>query len=185
MINRNTIFSVLIAATVSVIIYRLIPPSVEPNFTLTLSKSRNNIVKINQPRTISESREMVIDRIELNERSRFQHPKLGPLGWSENFFADIESRFKVTESGRYRFLTGSDDGFRLAIDGNVLCQFPGDRPYRKQACYQTLEVGEHLLELNYFQGYGNAGLTLEVTKSDVKSPQFWGEKIEGIEYIQP
>lgn len=183
--NRNTIFSAVLFVTFAAIIYRLLPPWVEPNFLLRLSKNQEAIEQINQPRQISATRQIRIDRVELNKGNRFQHPKLGPLGWSENFFADIESRFNVTETGRYRFLVGSDDGFRLTIDGKLLCQYPGDRPFRKQSCYQTLTEGEHALELSYFQGYGNAGLTLEVARDGSQTTRYWGEDIEGIEYIRP
>lgn len=183
--NRNTVFSAVLLITLAAIIYRLLPPWVEPNFLLRLSKNEVAIEQIHQPRQISATRQVMIDRIELNKGNRFGHPKLGPLGWSENFFADLESRFTVTETGRYRFLVGSDDGFRLSIDGKLLCQFPGDRPFRKQSCYQTLTEGEHTLELHYFQGYGNSGLTLEVARDGEKTPRFWGEKVKGIAYIRP
>ncbi|MDO3388299.1 PA14 domain-containing protein [Gilvimarinus sp. SDUM040013] len=183
--NCNTLFSVLLVGVVALIGYRLMPPMVEANFTLTLSKSRGNIEKINQPREISATETVAIDRVKLNEKSRFQHKKLGPLGWSEHFFADIVSRFVVEEEGRYRFLVGSDDGFRLAIDGRVLCQYATDRPFRKQSCYQSLGAGEHTLELNYFQGYGNAGLTLEAAKDGEQAPAYWGDDIAGIQYITP
>lgn len=183
--NSNHFFSALLVSCACLIIWRLIPPSVDANFTLSLSKSRDNIEKINQPRNVSDTRQLNIDRIELNLDNHFKHATLGALGWAEHFYADIESRFRVSEPGRFRFLVGSDDGFRLSIDGRLLCQYPTDRPYRKQSCYQTLSAGEHTLELSYFQGYGNAGLTLEASKDGDSKARFWGDKIEGIEYIQP
>lgn len=97
--NRNTVFSAVLLITLAAIIYRLLPPWVEPNFLLRLSKNEVAIEQIHQPRQISATRQVMIDRIELNKGNRFGHPKLGPLGWSENFFADLESRFTVTETG--------------------------------------------------------------------------------------
>lgn len=183
--SQNTVFSLLLAASIILIGYRLLPPQVDGNFTLTVSKNRTNIEKINQPRDISASKTRLIDKIKLHEGNRFAHKKLGPLGFGEHFFADITSTFTVSEDSRYRFLVGSDDGFRLAIDGRVLCQFATDRPFRKQSCYQTLSAGQHTLELNYFQGYGNAGLTLEAAKDGEQAPEYWGREISGIEYIAP
>ncbi|UTF61494.1 PA14 domain-containing protein [Gilvimarinus sp. DA14] len=181
--SKNTIFSLLLFICALLIIVRVIPPSVDENLALVLSKSRSNITNINHSRNISDTRTVMIDKVELNQDNRFKHPVLGVLGWTEDFYADIESRFRVTEKGRYRFMVGSDDGFSLKIDNKRLCQYPKDRPFSKQSCYRLLDVGEHTLTLSYFQGFGNSGLTLEAGLANGAKPKFWGEDISGIEYI--
>ncbi len=181
--NKNTVFSLLLAGCALIIIVRVIPPSVDENLTLTLSKNRVNITGIDQPRNISESRTVRIDKVDLHHDNRFKHSVLGMLGWTEDFYADIETRFKVTETARYRFMVGSDDGFSLSIDGKRLCQYPKDRPFSKQSCYRELSAGQHTLTLSYFQGFGNSGLTLEAGRANGDKPKFWGEKIAGIDYL--
>ncbi|MDO3382902.1 PA14 domain-containing protein [Gilvimarinus algae] len=181
--TKNSLLSLLLIGFAVLVVIRLIPPSVDEILEMTLSKNAENITAITQARNITETRTLMIDKVELNHNNRFGHSVLGPLGWSEHFFADIETRFRVAEKARYRFMVGSDDGFRLSIDGKLLCQHVKDRPFRKQSCYQTLEEGEYQLSLSYFQGYGNAGLTLEAGRDSGDKPVFWGDAIAGIEYL--
>ncbi|WP_020210227.1 PA14 domain-containing protein [Gilvimarinus chinensis] len=181
--NKNTVFSVLLASCALLIIVRVLPPSVDENLTLVLSKSQINITAINAKRDISATRTVMIDKLDLHHNNRFKHPKLGMLGWTEDFYADIETRFEVKKPDRYRFMVGSDDGFSLSIDGKRLCHYPKDRPFSKQSCYRELSAGPHTLTLSYFQGFGNSGLTLEAGRANGDKPKFWGEKIAGIEYL--
>lgn len=181
--NKNSVFSALLALAAIMMIVRFIPASVDENLTLLLSKNGDTITRIDTPRQIEATRTVMIDKVQLNENNRFKHPVLGVLGWNEDFFADITTRFKVTQPGRYRFVVGSDDGFSLHIDDKLLCQHLSDRPFRKQSCYRRLSEGEHTLKLSYFQGYGNAGLSLEAAAQGEGKPRYWGETIKGIEYL--
>lgn len=180
----DTVLSLTLVAVTLAIVIRLIPPMVDERFILSMKKNAEHITRIDQPRQIEATRTVGVDRLELIDRNRFAHPTLGPLGWGEDFFVDIDSRFTVSEAARYRFLVGSDDGFELRIDGQLVCRHPGDRPYSKQSCYRRLDAGEHRLELSYFQGYGNAGLTLEAGRIST-APRYWGTEIDGIEYAAP
>jgi len=174
-INQNSIFSVLLVLLFSLVISHITPPSLDENMELILSKSRAHITTIDQTRSISTVRNIMIDEVNLHEKSRFYHPKLGILGWSNDFFADIQSSFTVSKAGTYRFVVGSDDGFALEIDGKRLCSFASDRAYSRQNCSARLTEGDHQLKLSYFQGYGNAGLTLQYLTEQKGKLRYWGE----------
>ena len=182
---KNTIFSALLLVFIALTINQLIPPSVDPVLKMVLSKSQGQINQIDQPRQISDSRTLLIDRVELNANNYFKHPELGVLGWSEYFYADITTSFTVAEPSRYRFEVGSDDGYQLEIDGDIICQYKRDRPFRRNTCMHRLNAGQHQLTLRYFQGYGNAGLTFKAAPDGVNKLKFWGEKIKGIDYQAP
>lgn len=182
-ISKNSVLSALLLIVVVLIVNQLIPPSVDAVISLKLSKNKDQIKSIDQTRDITLTKEMMIDVVNLAEKNHFSHPVLGVLGWGENFFADIETTFMVKKEGRYRFEVGSDDGFELKIDDKRLCIFKGDRPFKKRICSVKLDAGKHRLHLSYFQGYGNAGLTLKYTDSPSNSLRFWGKASNFIEYV--
>lgn len=182
--SKNSVLSALLITIVVLIINQLIPPSVDAVIALTLSKNKVHIKDINQDRDITLTETLMIDVVDLAEKNHFSHPVLGILGWGEDFFADINTPFIVKKPGRYRFEVGSDDGFELKIDNKTLCIFKGDRPFKKRICSITLDEGKHVLLLSYFQGYGNAGLTLKVTDSPKNSLHFWGESVNFLEYVK-
>jgi hypothetical protein len=164
--NKNIFFSVLLAIITLVIINRIIPPFVSPVFDVVISKNRSSITDIHQARDIEISKTVKVDRINLADKSRFRHPKLGDIGYSGDFFVDINAPFNVKRAGDYVFHVGSDDGFSLSIDGKQLCEWTHDRPFTVDACRINLSSGEHNFKLVYFQGYGNAGLTMSYASTE-------------------
>jgi hypothetical protein len=178
---KNTVFSVLLAFFAALVIRQMLPPSVDAVLTLTLSKSAGPVSQIDQPRNIAKRQTLLIDRVELHADNQFKHPTLGVLGWGEYFYADINTNFTVAKDAEYRFEVGSDDGFQLAIDGRIICEHKLDRPFQLSTCNLPLKAGAHRLALQYFQGYGNAGLTLKAGRASGKLT-FWGESIKGIHY---
>lgn len=181
---KNTVFSVLLAFFAILVVRQITPPSVDAVLTLTLSKSAGQINQIDQPRNVAKRQTLLIDRVELHADNKFKHPTLGVLGWGEYFYADINTNFTVAKDADYRFEVGSDDGFQLAIDGRVICEHKHDRPFQLSTCRQSLKAGAHRLALQYFQGYGNAGLTLKAGRAS-GTLTFWGEPIKGINYQPP
>ncbi|GGY85737.1 hypothetical protein GCM10011613_33330 [Cellvibrio zantedeschiae] len=158
--NRNIVFSVMLAIIAVAIIYRITPPYVSGVFDLVISKNRITITDIHQPRDIEMTKTVKVDRIDLADKSRFRHPKLGDIGYAGDFWVDINAPFTVKKAGDYVFYLGSDDGFIFSIDGQQLCEWTHDRPLTVNACQIRLMEGEHKFKLVYFQGYGNAGLTM-------------------------
>jgi len=184
--NSNTLFSALLVLFFALIVNRITPPSVDKVLELVFSKNRAHIANINQPRSISETRTVMIDTLKLHERNKLAHPKLGPLvAWNDDFYVDMTTNFVVKNSDTYYFTVGSDDGFKLSLDGKELCKYPGDRAYLEQRCSARLTEGKHTLLLNYFQGYGHSGLTLQYSKGHDGKKRYWGDDSKDIKYISP
>ena len=158
--NKNTVFSVLLAIIVVAIINRITPPYVDDVFNVVISKNRTTITDIHQVRDIEMTKIVKVDRIDLADKSRFRHAKLGDIGYSGDFFVDIDAPFRVKKAGEYIFYVGSDDGFVFSVDSKKICEWTQDRPLTTDTCNVNLSAGEHSFKLVYFQGYGNAGLTM-------------------------
>jgi hypothetical protein len=94
-----------------------------------------------------------------------------PNGLQNLFGADIYANINVSTAGTYTFSTASDDGSLLFIDGNLVVNnnfFQGDT---RRTGSIDLTAGNHLVEVQYFQGYGGHDL-------DVPLPS-------GITYVDP
>jgi hypothetical protein len=143
--NRNTVFSALLLVIIASIIYRVIPTHVAPVFNLVISKNKVGIVDIHQARDIEVTKTVKVDRIELADKSRFRHAKLGDLGYSGDFFVDIEAPFIVRKAGSFTFYLGSDDGFVFSVDGKPICEWTHDRPLTVNACQINLNTSKALV----------------------------------------
>jgi hypothetical protein len=175
LINKNSIFTALIALITLIILVRITPVSVDPVVKLVISKNRVGITNIYQQRDIEFTREVMVDVVNLLDKSRFSHPKLGNIAtYSDDFFVDVDHKITVKKADTYRFLMGSDDGFSLTIDGKLICEHLGDRPYSVQPCLIFLSEGEHHVHMSYFQGFGNSGFTVQYARGDEK-PSWFGE----------
>jgi mono/diheme cytochrome c family protein len=96
---------------------------------------------------------------------------LSIAGRQNDFGLRFESYFPVTVAGDYTFTLGSDDGSRLAIDGEVCLQVDGVHPYQTEQLTRFLEIGMHPLRIDYFERGGGEQLTLEVSGPGLeKSP---------------
>lgn len=182
LINKNSIFTALIALVTIIILVRITPVSVDPVVKLVISKNRVSISNIYQPRDIEFTREVMVDKLNLIDSNRFSHPKLGNVAtYSDDFFVDVNHTITVNEADNYRFLMGSDDGFSLSIDGKLVCEHLGDRPYSVQPCMIHLSKGQHQVNISYFQGFGNSGFTVEYARGDEK-PYWFGEDSSAITF---
>lgn len=181
-INKNTVFSVVLGIVVILIIGKITPIHVDEVIKLVISKNRTSISNIHQTRDIEFSKEVMVDELNLSEKSRFRHAKLGEIGYAYDFFVDIEKQFTVKTAGQYRFNIGSDDGFTASIDGKPLCEYAGDRPFTMESCLVDLTAGKHQFKLSYFQGYGNAGLSVEYMKTTNNKTYFFGENSKHVKF---
>ncbi len=173
--NRNIVFSAVLAVVIIAIVNRVTPPYVSPVFDVVISKNRVSITDIHQPRDIELSKTVKIDRIDLAEQSRFRHRKLGDIGYAGDFFVDIDAPFTVKKAGDYIFYLGSDDGFVFSVDGKKLCEWTHARPLTVDLCRVNLSEGKHNFKLAYFQGFGNAGLTMGYAHGESGTQYIAGE----------
>ena len=181
-LNKNWVFSALVLAIAVLILLRITPESVDPVVKLVISKNRTSITQIYQPRDIEFTKEVMVDRINLLEKSRFSHPVLGNIaGYSDDYFVDINHSIQVQKAGQYRFLVGTDDGFSLSIDGEKICEHLRDRPFSVQSCPVQLSEGTHQFSLSYFQGFGNSGLTVQYVLGNER-PRWFGDDSSNIKF---
>ena len=182
LLNKNSIFTALIALAVILVAVRITPVSVDQTVKVVVSKNRVGISNIYQQRDIEFTREVWVDVLDLEESNRFSHPKLGNIAtYSDDFFVDVDHKITVKQSDTYRFMIGSDDGFSLSIDGKLVCEHLGDRPYTIQPCVIFLNEGDHQVHISYFQGFGNSGFTVEYARGDEK-PRWFGEDSKSVTF---
>lgn len=182
LLSKNSLFTALWLVIVVLILIRITPVYVDPVVKLVISKNRVGITNIYQQRDIEFTKEVMVDRLNLFEKNRFLHPKLGNVAtYADDFFVDVNHQINVLQAGQFRFIVGSDDGFFLNIDGKKICEFVADRPYSAQPCFAELTKGTHQFTLSYFQGYGNSGLTVEYAHGDGR--QYWfGDDSAALEF---
>ena len=180
--NKNSIFSIALALVTLLIIYRVIPVTVDPVVKLVINKNRASISNIYQQRDIEFTREVWVDVLDLEHKSRFAHPTLGNVAtYTDDFFVDVDHKITIKHADIYRFMIGSDDGFSLSIDGKLVCEHLGDRPFSVQPCSIHLSEGEHQVHVSYFQGYGNSGFTVEYARGDEK-PRWFGDDSSSVKF---
>ena len=78
----------------------------------------------------------------------------------ENFYVRWTGLLRVDKEGEYEFSTSSDDGSRLSINGKVVVDNGGVHPMATQKGKITLPAGDHQLVIDYTQGGGGAGITV-------------------------
>lgn len=167
--NKNTITSFLLALIVGAILYRITPVYVPNNLEVTISKNGTDILQIHQPRDIINTRKVFVDTLNLYNKGKFGHAKLGNIAKaSDDFFLDVDQLFRIHHAGNYQFLVGSDDGFSLQIDGKKICEHLRDRPYSIQSCNVFLNPGKHRFQVSYFQGFGQSGFSVQYRSLDGK-----------------
>ena len=180
--NKNSAFSALLALTIVLIAVRITPIHVDEVIKVVVTKNATNIGSIHQERSIANTKEVMVDRLNLLVKSRFSHPKLGNIAnTTDDFFVDVDHNIKITKADHYLFIVGSDDGFSLSIDNKMLCEHLADRPYSTQACMIFLTEGKHQFHLSYFQGFGNSGLTVEYARGDEK-PHWFGDDSDTVKF---
>lgn len=182
-LTMDTVLTSLLLIVAVLIVVRILPPSVDNNLVMNIHKNKVAIEHLNQPRNIEFSKTVFLDKLDLSRGNRFAHPELGDVGFSDNFFAEVESELQITQGGDYRFLIASDDGFALEIDGEELCRYTGSRPIRTQVCRVHLEEGKHSFKLRYYQGVGHAGLKVQYRRKGDADLHWFGEDSEYLKVL--
>jgi hypothetical protein len=85
-----------------------------------------------------------------------------PFGLSDQFSAEMQAYFDIPTSGLYTFNTGSDDGSYLFIDGQPVVSNAYYQGYTTRSATIYLTAGLHPFDLQYFQGFGGAALSMGV-----------------------
>jgi hypothetical protein len=173
--NRHWILSALLTVVAVAVIHRMLPPRVDPVLRLEISKNRSAVGTLYQTRDIGLRKDVMVDVLDLSRNGRFEHPKLGDIGYGQDFFVDIEKTFQVRRAGDYRFVVASDDGFAIHINGKELCSFHKDRSMATQSCGVSFEEGQQTFRLSYFQAGGPAGLKVQYARQGDRTMYWFGE----------
>ena len=80
----------------------------------------------------------------------------------ENFGLRFRGLVRIPATGVYGFALSSDDGSRLAIDGQRVVDHDGIHGMSERSGWVALAAGLHFFELTYFQGCCGIGLELAV-----------------------
>lgn len=83
------------------------------------------------------------------------------------------SRTISLTGGTYTFTVGSDDGFRLYIDGQLVMQSWSDRSYNTNSYTTTLTSGSHKFRLDFYENSGNARVSFayQTTPNPTTTPK--------------
>jgi len=84
--------------------------------------------------------------------------------FEENFYVTWDGVIRLPERSRYTFYLYSDDGSRLAIDHQRVVDNGGVHPPSEKSGSIELAAGDHLLELEYFNGPGEHSCVLSWSK---------------------
>ncbi|MDC0275627.1 PA14 domain-containing protein [Verrucomicrobiales bacterium] len=77
-----------------------------------------------------------------------------------NYALIFEGKFTAPKTEVYEFLLNSDDGSRLAVNGEEFINNDGIHPPKTVSHKEELEKGEHTFRLGFFDGGGGAKLSL-------------------------
>lgn len=79
----------------------------------------------------------------------------------DNYALLFTGSIQIAESGEYSFYLSSDDGSRLVLDGQELIANDGVHGVVEGVGYAMLSVGEHPIQIEYFEKDGGQFLTLK------------------------
>ena len=86
-----------------------------------------------------------------------------------NFTVRFTSEFDVTTGGTYTFWSGSDDGSRLYIDGNLVVNNDGAHSYAELSGTIALTAGRHTIRVDFFEVTGQEDLIVSYSGADTGS----------------
>ncbi|NNE90916.1 MAG: hypothetical protein HKN23_04655 [Verrucomicrobiales bacterium] len=96
-----------------------------------------------------------------------------------NYALIFEGKFTVPETDTFEFILRSDDGARLAVDGEEMVDNDGIHPPSTKNHKEKLEAGEHTFRLGFFNGGGGAELSLIAKTKSLGTIPFTVDKNAG------
>jgi len=155
----------------------------EQYIKLSLHENYDSIKNLDSPRNIKATETIYVSTLHFPESNELTHYDFGGFDYFEDFFMDAEVNFFIKKENNYEFIISSDDGFRLLIDNQLVCEFIENRPMQKTHCRFFITAGKHKLSLNYYQGYGRQGLTAKYKLASASESIFIGKDSEYIDFI--
>ncbi len=81
---------------------------------------------------------------------------------SDQFGLRFEGYLKVEKEDDYRFRTGSDDGTRLYVDGQLVVENDGIHPVSMKEARSRLKAGMRLVRVDYFEAGGGEEIAVDI-----------------------
>jgi hypothetical protein len=78
----------------------------------------------------------------------------------DSFTVTWRGLVRIPEAGKWKFYTVSDDGSRLSVNGKRVVDNGGLHEMREASGEIELKVGDHELEVEYFENYALAGMRI-------------------------
>jgi hypothetical protein len=132
----------------------------QKNISVLIQQQNGRIFDLNTLANINKEKQLIFDQIKFREGNELFHDNTGYLRFKNDFFMHVSTQIIVLKEANYLFRIKSDDGFRLKINNQLVCEQTQGQVFATTNCTYPLKLGEYLLELDYFQGYGNLGLEM-------------------------
>ena len=85
----------------------------------------------------------------------------------ERFGLVCEGKIKITTQGSHVFYLNSDDGTKLFVNGIQVINNDGTHAMTKKSGTVTLDQGEILIKIQYYNGNGDKGLIFTMKRPDL------------------
>lgn len=170
-------------ATLSFVVLKIIDVPRQTMIKAKVTVNAKNIKTLDQKREVKLERTLYFPSLNFPGNKYLRHKNGEIVGFNANYFIDFSCTARVNKTGSYTFAVETDDGFRLRIDGIKLGQFLRDRPSKRSTHEVVLTKGDHLIELQYFQGHGNTAAVVEYKAAQAKEYQALGINSPNIEFI--
>jgi hypothetical protein len=168
-LEKEHIFLIIVVVIGLMLIIKTVKFPVDGTVNVAIMQHTGPIHSIDSHKKVGVTKHVIVDSINFLESSVLEHPSLGNLGFSKNFFIEAKTVMRIEEKGEYQFTVHSDDGFRLLINNQKVCEFSKPRKMLRTVCRSKLEKGSHNLKLIYFQAGGQMGLKAEYRLGNVHS----------------
>jgi cytochrome c2 len=93
---------------------------------------------------------------------------LRPAKVNEYYSLRFRGNISIPKDGDYKFLTESDDGSWLFIDGKLIVDNGKDHAMFLKEGHVSLNAGDHAFTCLFFQGSSESGLTAQWESADIK-----------------
>jgi mono/diheme cytochrome c family protein len=110
------------------------------------------------------------DKIQAENIEEEHNGQISPSisGMDVHFGIVWEGNFMAPENGEYEFALDSDDGARITLNDQIVCEVKGNGPMNGSRAIKNkiiLKEGKNSFRMDYFQGTGFKGLELKWRKS--------------------
>ncbi len=182
--TRTLWFFILVLLGFTFLILKMVGNSLiyDKKLKVQILSSRDVIEDLDVNRNIVERKTIFVDSLNFSAGDELYHENVGHLGFTNDFFLEVESNAVVKQAGVYEFSVLSDDGFRFYINDEVVSEFTGLRRGEDVLFNVDLKEGRIRIKIEYFQGYGQLCLIVKYRPVDDERDYFVGIDTKYIEF---